>query len=132
MSRDVRRPLGDLKENLSWILRYSDGIEGYLTYFNRSYEEFLENEMFQDCCLAKIGQIAECLNRISKNHRSEYEKYFVPIVGEFHGMRDITIHQYENINYRIIWVFLTKERLLIRDAARECLDALGSDDTDGS
>ena len=134
MSRDGRRSLADLKENLRWIIRYSDGIEAYLAYFNRDYEEFLENEMFQDCCLAKISQIAECLNRISKNHGSEYGRYFVPIVGEFHGMRDITIHQYENINYRIIWVFLTKERLMIRDAAQKCLDSLGSseDDVEGS
>ena len=124
MNREGRRPLGDLKENLSWIIRYSDGIEGYLSYFNHSYEEFLDNEMFQDCCLAKIGQIAECLNRISKNHRPEYERYFVPIVGEFHGMRDIAVHQYENINYHIIWVFLTKERIMIRDAAKDCLDTL--------
>ena len=36
-------------------------------------------------------------------------------------MRDITIHQYENINYHIIWIFLTKERLMIKNAAEECL-----------
>ena len=126
MNRKDRRPLGDLKENLLWIVRYSDGIENYLTYFNNSYEEFTENEMFQDCCLAKIGQIAECLNRISKNHWPEYESYFVPIVGEFLGMRDITIHQYENINYRIIWTFLTKERLLIKKAAQDCLSDIDS------
>ncbi|AMK13082.1 hypothetical protein AUP07_0022 [methanogenic archaeon mixed culture ISO4-G1] len=125
MNHENRRPLGDLNENLHWIIRYSDSIENYLSYFNRSYEEFLENEMFQDCCLSKIGQIAECLNRINKNHRSEYDAYFRPIVGEFHGMRDITVHQYENINYHIVWVFLTKERLLIKKAAEECLEQLG-------
>jgi len=48
-----RRSLGDLKENLGWIIRYSDGIDNYLSYFNNSYEEFLENEMFQDCCLPR-------------------------------------------------------------------------------
>ena len=122
MNRNDRRPLGDLKENLLWIMKYSDGIENYLAYFKNSYDEFIENEMFQDCCLAKIGQIAECLNRISKNHAYEYEKYFVPIVGELHGMRDITIHQYENINYRIIWTFLTKERLMVKKAAQDCLE----------
>lgn len=116
-----RRSLGDLKENLGWIIRYSDGIDNYLSYFNNSYEEFLENEMFQDCCLSKIAQIAECLNRVSKNHSSEYERYFVPVVGEFHGMRDIVIHQYENLNLNIIWNFLTKERPLIKKAAEDCL-----------
>ena len=98
-----------------------DGIDNYLSYFNNSYEEFLENEMFQDCCLSKIAQIAECLNRVSKNHSSEYERYFVPVVGEFHGMRDIVIHQYENLNLNIIWNFLTKERPLIKKAAEDCL-----------
>jgi hypothetical protein len=63
MKNDDRRSLGDLKENLGWIIRYSDSVENYLAYFNNSYEEFLENEMFQDCCLSKIAQIAECLNR---------------------------------------------------------------------
>ena len=81
MNREGRRSLGDLRENLRWIVRYSDGIDGYMELFNGSYEEFLENEMFQDCCLSKISQIAECLNRISKNHRAEYDRYFVPIVG---------------------------------------------------
>ena len=36
-------------------------------------------------------------------------------------MRDITIHQYENIDFRIIWVFLTEERPAIVGAARKCL-----------
>lgn len=81
----------------------SDGIANYLTYFNNDYEDFLENEMFQDCCLAKISQMAECLNRIDKKYPSIYDGYFVPIVGEFHGMRDVTIHRYENIDFRIIW-----------------------------
>lgn len=67
MARNERRTLGDVRENLQWILKYSDGVETYLTYFHRDYEDFLENEMFQDCCLAKIAQIAECLNRIDKN-----------------------------------------------------------------
>jgi len=128
MRHKDRRPLGDLDENLRWIIKYSDSIENYLAYFNNSYDEFIENEMFQDCCLSKISQIAECLNRISKNHRSEYDAYFVPIVGEFHGMRDITIHQYENINYHIIWNFLTKERLMIKKAAEDCLEDLDARD----
>ena len=121
MVQNKRRSLGDLNENLNWIIRYSDVVDNYLTYFHNDYEEFLETEMFQDCCLAKIAQIAECLNRIDKNHPDIYDSYFVPIVGEFHGMRDITIHQYENIDFRIIWVFLTEERPAIVGAARKCL-----------
>ena len=124
MARNDRRSLGDLKENLRWVIRYSDGIENYLTFFNRSFEEFQENEMFQDCCLAKISQMAECLNRISKNHPAEYGEFFVPIIGEFHGMRDITVHQYENLNLRIIWPFLTEERPVIAAAAKDCLERL--------
>lgn len=130
MVLNKRRSLGGLKENLQWILRYSDGIANYLTYFNNDYEDFLENEMFQDCCLAKISQMAECLNRIDKKYPSIYDGYFVPIVGEFHGMRDVTIHQYENIDFRIIWVFLTKERPMIAGAARRCLENLESPDDD--
>ena len=68
MVLNKRRSLGDLNENLNWIIRYSDVVDNYLTYFHDDYEDFLENEMFQDCCLAKIAQIAECLNRIDKNH----------------------------------------------------------------
>ena len=113
-----------MREDLQWILKYSDGVETYLMYFHRDYEDFLENEMFQDCCLAKIAQIAECLNRIDKNHPGLYDRFFTPIVGQFHGMRDITIHQYENIDFRIFWVFLTEERLEIATAARRCLDYL--------
>ena len=124
MVLNKRRSLGNLKENLLWIIRYSDVVDNYLTYFHNDYEVFLEKEMFQDCCLAKISQIAECLNRIDKNHSDIYNEYFVPIVGEFHGMRDITIHQYENINFSIIWVFLTKERPMIVEAAHRCLNSL--------
>ena len=105
-------------------------MDNYLTYFNNDYEDFLENVMFRDCCLAKIGQIAECLNRIDKNHSDIYDAYFVPVVGRFHGMRDITIHQYENIDFRIIWTFLTEERPIIVGAARKCLDNLESPPAD--
>ena len=126
MVRNKRRSLGDLRENLNWILKYSEVVDRYLMYFNNDYEDFLENVMFQDCCLAKIGQIAECLNRIDKNHSDIYDVYFVSVVGMFHGMRDITIHQYENIDFHIIWTFLTEERHFIVGAARKCLDDLES------
>jgi uncharacterized protein with HEPN domain len=68
------------------------------------------------------------LNRISKNHSPDYNKYFVPVVGEFHGMRDIVINQYENLNLHIIWIFLTKERPLIKKAAEDCLESIGEQD----
>lgn len=122
MAPNDRRTLSDLRENLLWLIRYSETVENYLNFFNRDYEEFLENEMFQDCCLAKIAQIAECLNRISKNHPEIYDVYFVPVIGEFHGMRDITVHQYENIDFRIIWTFLTIERPVIAGTASRCLE----------
>lgn len=50
------------------------------------------------------------------------------MVGEFHGMRDIVIHQYENLNLHIIWIFLTKERPLIKKAAEDCLESIGEQD----
>ena len=41
MVLNKRRSLGDLNENLNWIIRYSDVVDNYLTYFHNDYEELL-------------------------------------------------------------------------------------------
>lgn len=38
-----------------------------------------------------------------------FKKRFAPIIGGTIGMRNITIHQYEDMDYSILWDFIKDE-----------------------
>lgn len=118
--------LKDLESNLQWIIEYADDLDSYRERLGDDKAIFLEDRMYQDCCRAKINDIAQCLIRLNDHHPDIYKQFFKDVVGGTVGMRNITIHEYEVTDYSVLWGFMKDELPVIVD---RCYDALSSLDS---
>ena len=126
--------LGAVHDNLRWIIRYSEGIASYITYFGKDFEIFADSELYQDACYSKINQITQCLDHIAMKDPEFFEMNFSFSIGSIKGIRNIISHQYENVDNRIVWRFITEEIPTWESDARKALDKIEneqkpSDDT---
>ena len=116
--------LGAVHDSLRWIIRYSEGIASYITYFGKDFEIFADSELYQDACYSKINQITQCLDRIAMKDPEFFEMNFSFSIGSIKGIRNIISHQYENVDNRIVWRFITEEIPTWESDARKALDKI--------
>ena len=116
--------LGAVHDNLRWIIRYSEGVASYITYFGKDFEIFADSELYQDACYSKINQITQCLDRIAMKDPEFFEMNFSFSIGSIKGIRNIISHQYENVDNRIVWRFITEEIPTWESDARKALDKI--------
>lgn len=65
-----------------------------------SFEDFLENIALQDAVIRRIEIIGEAANRISEQSKIMYNH--LPWI-EMRGMRNLLIHEYDEIDMREVW-----------------------------
>jgi uncharacterized protein with HEPN domain len=71
---------------------------GYLE--NVSLEDFLRNYMLQDAVIRRIEIIGEASARVTLESRKKYSQ--LPW-KEMKGMRNLLIHEYDDINLNEVW-----------------------------
>ncbi|GBF82656.1 HepT-like ribonuclease domain-containing protein [Aphanothece sacrum] len=67
---------------------------------NKSKQEFLSDLQCQDAVILRIIIIGEASNRISEETQTQFNK--LPW-RQMIGMRNLVVHQYDDINLNIIW-----------------------------
>ncbi len=65
-----------------------------------SYEEFTSNIAIQDAIIRRIEIIGEASGRISNESRKKYNR--LPW-NEMKGMRNLLIHEYDEIDLKDVW-----------------------------
>ena len=65
-----------------------------------SYEEFIDNIAIQDAVIRRIEIIGEASGRISNESKKKYNQ--LPW-NEMKGMRNLLIHEYDEIDLKNVW-----------------------------
>jgi uncharacterized protein with HEPN domain len=91
-----------MKDNLIYlrqIVDYIDDIEAYVK--STDFAGFEDNRLLQDAVIRKIELIGEAAKRLSVNFWEQYRD--TSPLAEAVSTRNRLIHQYDDIDLRIIW-----------------------------
>lgn len=91
-----------MKDNTIYLAQIVDYIEQIEVYVEKlDFSDFDQNPMIQDAVIRKIEQIGEAAKRLSDEF---WEKYrgILPL-AEAVSTRNRLIHQYDDIDLRILW-----------------------------
>ncbi|MCD7036041.1 DUF86 domain-containing protein [Metabacillus sp. GX 13764] len=112
MQREPKVFLEDILEAAAKICKYTKDL---------SYEDFLENDLVSDAVIKNILVIGEA----AKNIPSEIRQANTNIEWrKAAGMRDMLIHGYFSINYRIVWDVVQNKIPVLKKQAEELLKNL--------
>lgn len=88
------------------MIKYCDDIEELLGRFDRSFDKYTEDISFQYSCNMCIIQIGELVGRLSEEFMDEHNE--IPWHA-IKSMRNLHAHDYENVDFEIVWNSLTEE-----------------------
>ena len=86
------------------MLEYIEKVEKYTKEL--SFEDFTNNEMVIDATVFAISQIGEVVKNISKEFQKEHSIIKWSIIK---GLRNRIVHDYEGINFQMIWTIVKKD-----------------------
>jgi len=110
-----------MKDNLVYlrqIVDYIDDIEGYVK--STDFNQFETNGLLQDGVVRKIELIGEAAKRLSMDFWEQYRET-LPL-AEAVSTRNRLIHQYDDIDLRIIWNTVMKD---LPELKKKLVDFLG-------
>jgi len=85
----------------------------------KSREDFFLDSQCQDAVVRRIEIIGEAARRISDETRSEYTE--LPW-SDMIGMRNLMIHEYDDIDIAIVWETVKNDLPLLIDSLEKILD----------
>lgn len=98
MSKDPRVYLAHIMECIQKIERFTEG----------GKERFLQDELIQDAVLRNFEVIGEAAKRLDDVYRADRPEIPWRAVA---GLRDVLIHQYEEVDVAKIWAIVEKTSL---------------------
>lgn len=109
MSRDIRVYLLDILERCERITRYMEGLDE---------ERWSKDERTQDAVLRNLEVIGEAVKRLPADLRQRAPE--IPW-QDIAGLRDILIHEYEGVDFAIVWDVTVNEVPALHQAVSELL-----------
>ena len=100
------------KNTLERMLEYCNKVERAIEKYNHSFELYVSDDIFQHACNMYLLQIGELENRLSQDFKTRHNEI------SWHGMkttRNISAHEYDGINFNIMWDTLTKDIPVLRE-----------------
>ncbi|MGD1901208.1 MAG: DUF86 domain-containing protein [Geitlerinemataceae cyanobacterium] len=91
------------RQSLLDIINSANLATDYLAGTTR--DEFLTDRILQDAIVRRIEVAGEAARRLSDAARNELDDINWPKVV---GMRNIMIHQYDRVNFRLVWETATE------------------------
>ena len=82
------------------IIEYCLKIEDILSGIDYDYDVFISSDVYQLASSMCIVQIGEYVGRLSDEFKEKYD--YIPW-RDIKGMRNITTHRYDNMDFVILW-----------------------------
>ena len=95
------------KDDKYYIKEVIDNIDIIINYVNnKSYEEFICDELLKDAAMFRLIQMAENINRISKDYKEKHTD--VPWT-KITGFRNGIVHEYGRTDYNIVYEIISSD-----------------------
>ncbi len=101
---------------LADIVEAADAIEGFIN--NISRDDFLTSDLLRSAVLQKLMIIGEAAARLSGAFRQQHPD--VPW-SDIVGFRNIAVHAYFSVDWKIVWVAATKDAPILRQMVVDLL-----------
>jgi len=90
-----------MKDDLVYIEHIQSSIDRIRSYAEGfDYDSFLQNQVVQDAIVRQLEIIGEATKRISNQYRNKYPQIPWKVMA---GMRDKLIHDYIDVDFRMVW-----------------------------
>jgi uncharacterized protein with HEPN domain len=86
------------------LIKHIQSIQTYCQ--GKSYEDFITNSQLADACIFNLSQIGELTNRIDDDFAALHPT--VPW-DKIYGLRNRIVHDYEGINFKMIWSIIEQD-----------------------
>ena len=106
------------------MIKYCNDIELLLKRYNRDFQLYASDISFQYSCNMCIIQIGELVSRLSDDIKNQNPH--IPWLA-IKGMRNLHAHDYENVDFEIVWNTLTEEIPELKTTLENILDKMKGD-----
>lgn len=113
--RPERLYLADIVEAADAITRFLQGLDD---------RAFMEDELRQSAILQKLIVIGEAAARLPKAFTEQHPEIPWPDIV---GFRNIAVHEYFAVDWRIVWITATQEVPLLRQEVARLLGEVSDD-----
>ncbi len=111
MSKDPRVYLAHIMECIQKIERFTEG----------GKDRFLQDELIQDAVLRNFEVIGEAAKRLDDVYRAAHPEIQWRAIA---GLRDVLIHQYEEVDLIKVWAIVEKDLPGLRQSIADLLPPL--------
>ena len=108
----------DILEELHLVIQFTKGM---------SFDDFLSDIKTQRAIEKCLGNMGEASKKIPDSIRKKYPE--IPF-KQMAQMREIVVHDYDGINYMIIWDTVTRELPPLEESIESLLQALEYEERD--
>lgn len=101
------------------ILNYSKDAVNFIE--NITYEEFTKDKKTLFAVIRAIEVVGEASNRVSEEIKEKYPN--IPWI-EMRGLRNRIVHNYDDIDYQILWNVIKNELPVLINKIEEIIDEI--------
>lgn len=108
----------DIYEEIQLVIAFTQGM---------TYDDYLWDKKTQRAIEKCLGNMGEAAKRVPESIRKKHPE--IPF-KQMSQMREIVVHDYDGINYMIVWETVTKDIPPLEEKMHEMLQALELEESD--